>query len=111
MPPPLPRPPPAGHHKLLKDEGNRDTAEANVPNNVPAEVQSLITELTEAETSASQATPEPRHAEAHTWYAWKKALLKTSQDIAMYEALEDQQAKAKQYLDAEKTASEKRHRC
>lgn len=88
---------------LLKDEGNKDAAEANVP----AEVQGLITELTEAETNASQAKPEPRHAEAHTWYEWKKALLKTSQDIAMHTALEEQQAQAKQYSAAEKTVAEK----
>ena len=75
--------------------------------NVPAEVQGLITELTEAETNASQAQPEPRHAEAHIWYEWKKALLKTSQDIAMHTALEEEQAKAKQYSAAEKTAGEK----
>ena len=102
-PPPRPKPPPPGPHMLLKDEGNKDAAEANVP----AEVQGLITELTEAETNASQAKPEPRHAEAHKWYEWKRALLKTSQDIAMHTALEEQQAKAKQYSAAEKTVAEK----
>jgi hypothetical protein len=105
MPPPPPRPPPApaGPHMLLKDAGNKTSAEANVP----AGVQSLIKELTEAETNASQATPEPRHAEAGTWYAWKKALLKTSQDIAMHQASEDQYQAARQYRDAENSASEK----
>jgi hypothetical protein len=105
MPPPPPRPPPApaGPHMLLKDAGNKTSAEANVP----AGVQSLITELTEAETNASQATPEPRHTEAGTWYAWKKALLKTSQDIAMHQAAEDQYQAARQYRDAENSASEK----
>jgi hypothetical protein len=105
MPPKQPRPPPApaGPHMLLKDAGNKTTAEANVP----AEVQSLITELTEAETNASQATPEPRHTEAGTWYAWKKALLKTSQDIAMHQASEDQYQAARQYREAENSASEK----
>jgi hypothetical protein len=88
---------------LLKDAGNKTSAEMNVP----AEVQSLITELTEAETNASQATPEPRHAEAGIWFAWKKALLKTSQDIAMHQALEDQYSAARQYDDAKKSASEK----
>ena len=103
MPPPPPRPPPTGPHMLLKDAGNKTTAEANVP----AEVQSIITELTEAETNASQATPEPRHTEAGTWYAWKKALLKTSQDIAMHQASENQYQAARQYRDAENSASEK----
>ena len=105
MPPPPPRPPPApaGPHMLLKDAGNKTSAEANVP----AAVQSLIKELTEAETNASQATPEPRHTEAGTWYAWKKALLKTSQDIAMHQASEDQYQAARQYRDAENSASEK----
>jgi hypothetical protein len=105
MPPPPPRPPPApaGPHMLLKDAGNKTSAEANVP----AGVQSLITELTEAETNASNATPEPRHTEAGTWYAWKKALLKTSQDIAMHQASEDQYQAARQYRDAENSASEK----
>jgi hypothetical protein len=88
---------------LLKDAGNKTTAEANVP----AEVQSLITELTEAETNASQATPEPRHAEAATWFAWKKALLKTSQDIAMHQASEDHYKDARQYPEAGKSAGEK----
>ena len=74
---------------------------------MPAEVQSIITELTEAETNASQATPEPRHTEAGTWYAWKKALLKTSQDIAMHQASENQYQAARQYRDAENSASEK----
>jgi len=103
MPPPPPRPPPAGPHMLLTDGGNKTTVEANVP----AEVQSLIAELTEAETNASQATPEPRHAEAATWFAWKKALLKTSQDIAMHQASEDQYKEARQYRDAERSAGEK----
>ena len=105
MPPPPARPPPApaGPHMLLKDAGNKTSAEMNVP----AAVQSLIKELTEAETNASQATPEPRHTEAGTWYAWKKALLKTSQDIAMHQASEDQYQAARQYRDAENSAKEK----
>ena len=83
----------------------------DVQNKAAADLRRSEERLRDAERKSAEtvekAAVERRNAEAQALTEWKKALLKTSQDIAMHTALEEQQAKAKQYSAAEKTVAEK----
>ena len=97
MPPPPPPPPPPGSvpQKLLQNHG--DT-------NVPPSVQGLLSELKDAETQASQAK---RHIDAASWYDWQQSILNMSNDILTLTALQEEQSKALQFLEAHKTKEAK----
>ena len=96
-PPPPPPPPPPGSvpQKLLQNHG--DT-------NVPPAVQGLLSELKDAETQASQAK---RHIDAASWYDWQQSILNMSNDILTLTALQEEQSKALQFLEAHKTKEAK----
>ena len=95
-PPPLPPPPPGSvPQKLLQNHG--DT-------NVPPAVQGLLSELKDAETQASQAK---RHIDAASWYDWQQSILNMSNDILTLTALQEEQSKALQFLEAHKTKEAK----
>ena len=96
-PPPPPPPPPPGSvpQKLLQNHG--DT-------NVPPSVQGLLSELKDAETQASQAK---RHIDAASWYDWQQSILNMSNDILTLTALQEEQSKALQFLEAHKTKEAK----
>ena len=96
LPPPLPPPPPGSvPQKLLQNHG--DT-------NVPPAVQGLLSELKDAETQASQAK---RHIDAASWYDWQQSILNMSNDILTLTALQEEQSKALQFLEAHKTKEAK----
>ena len=96
-PPPPPPPPPPGSvpQKLLQNHG--DT-------NVPPSVQGLLSELKDAETQASQAK---RHIDAASWYDWQQSILNMSNDILTLTALQEEQSKALQFLEAHRTKEAK----
>ena len=96
MPPPPPPPPPGSvPQKLLQNHG--DT-------NVSPAVQGLLSELKDAETQASQAK---RHIDAASWYDWQQSILNMSNEILTLTALQEEQSKASQFLDAHETKQEK----
>jgi hypothetical protein len=86
----------------LKNKGGDDKDAAG--ENVPEAVQSLISEIQEAQSTAVKA--EEFHVAAQ-WAEWKRALLQTSRKIATLTDLQKQYAAAENFLAANETKAEK----
>jgi hypothetical protein len=103
MPPPPPRPRPGDQQILaLKNKGGDDKDAAG--ENVPEAVQSLISEIQEAENIAVKAE---KYIDAARWAEWKRTLLQTSHKIATLTDLQKQHAAAENYAAAFETKAER----
>jgi hypothetical protein len=103
MPPPPPRPRPGDQQILaLKNKGGDDKDAAG--ENVPQAVQSLISEIQEAELIAVKAE---KYIDAARWAEWKRTLLQTSHKIATLTDLQKQHAAAENYAAAFETKAER----
>jgi hypothetical protein len=103
MPPPPPRPRPGDQQILaLKNKGGDDKDAAG--ENVPEAVQSLISEIQEAENIAVKAE---KYIDAASWAEWKRTLLQTSHKIATLTDLQKQHAAAENYAAASETKAER----
>jgi hypothetical protein len=103
MPPPPPRPTPRDQQMLaLKNKGGDDKDAAG--ENVPEAVQSLISEIQEAENLAVKAE---KYIDAASWAEWKRTLLQTSHKIATLTDLQKQHANAENYVAANETKAER----
>ena len=103
MPPPPPRPRPGDQQILaLKNKGGDDKDAAG--ENVPEAVQSLISEIQEAENIAVKAV---KYIDAARWAEWKQTLLQTSHKIATLTDLQKQHAAAENYAAAFETKAER----
>ena len=103
MPPPPPRPRPGDQPILaLKNKGGDDKDAAG--ENVPEAVQSLISEIQEAENIAVKAE---KYIDAASWAEWKRTLLQTSHKIATLTDLQKQHAAAENYAAALETKAER----
>jgi len=103
MPPPPPRPTPRDQQMLaLKNKGGDDKDAAG--ENVPEAVQSLISEIQEAENIAVKAE---KYIDAASWAEWKRTLLQTSHKIATLTDLQLQHANAENYVAANETKAER----
>ena len=71
---------------------------------MPEAVQSLISEIQEAENIAVKAV---KYIDADRWAEWKRTLLQTSHKIATLTDLQKQHANAENYLAANETKAEK----
>jgi hypothetical protein len=97
MPPPPPRPTPRDQQMLLKNKGGDDK-------DVPEAVQSLISEIQEAENIAVK---EEKYIDAASWAEWKRTLLQMSHKIATLTDLQMQHANAENYVAAKETKAER----
>ena len=103
MPPPPPRPRPGDQQILaLKNKGGDDKDAAG--ENVPEAVQSLISEIQEAQNIAVKAE---KFIDAARWAEWKRTLLQTSHKIATLTDLQKQHAAAENYAAAFETKAER----
>ena len=103
MPPPPPRPRPGDQQILaLKNKGGDDKDAAG--ENVPEAVQSLISEIQEAQNIAVKAE---KFIDASMWAEWKRTLLQTSHKIATLTDLQKQHAAAENYAAAFETKAER----
>ena len=103
MPPPPPRPRPGDQQILaLKNKGGDDKDAAG--EDVPEAVQSLISEIQEAQNIAVKAE---KYIDADRWAEWKRTLLQTSHKIATLTDLQKQHAAAENYAAAFETKAER----
>jgi len=103
MPPPPPRPRPGDQQILaLKNKGGDDKDAAG--ENVPEAVQSLISEIQEAQSNAVKAE---KFIDAARWAEWKRTLLQTSHKIVTLTDLQKQHAIAENYAAAFETKAER----